>query len=313
MQYIDTIQTDGEYIGMNERIYKLRDKIRVLDALPALENMPNGSIMGYNTAILPSKVKLIGFPFVRELGEDIDTETGFTRRFMKTLPRRIIRPDEFLSYQTTRPPMFVKPAILPDAVYIDLRAAYPSIYKNIGWGSDYARGKYWGVSDCLVYPYNPEWKAGRSFVVTGARHVQFGRYVKDGAIVTKPYKSPFSNPPLVAGVYDVLSTVARFAQYAARAIYWNVDGGIIPFKALEMVKAFALSIGLDAREKYRGDAIVLNGGYWKVGNKETVRYSESSPAHTIGGDYIPVTKDDAEWIYTRYRGIVEGNIRNGYH
>lgn len=300
---IDTIVSDtGEF----ERIYPgSTDKMYIVDNMPDMKHLPDGSLLGYYSVTLPNKKRIVPIAHTREWEGEINTETSFTRQFMKTLPRRRVRREEFYNYLSTRPPVFLKPGIIEDAVYIDIRTAYPSIYKNIGWMTDYVRGKYWGSGETLNYPYPMTWKAGRSYVISGSRHNQFGRYIYNGQVKTKKYFSPYSNPPLVAGVYDVLSCCARFSQYALQAKYWNVDGGIMPEKATDIFLSFLQSIGLEGRIKYRGYAVIMSTGYWKVGDKETINFSHNLKSRAIGGDWIPVNKMEAEWIYNNYRKIVE--------
>lgn len=282
------------------------ERIIVVDRIPDAKTLPNGAMMGYYSVTIPQvKMKLVPYQYLKEYRGMHETETGFTRQYMRTLPKRKIRKEEYYQYRVTRPPLYVRPAIVKDAIYVDLKAAYPSIYKKLGWITDYVRMKYWGVGDPLHYPYPMTWKAGRSFIVSGARHVQYGRHIYNGRIEVKKYMSPFSNPPLVSGVYDVLSMIARFAEYSLHACYWNVDGGIMHRKAADIFLPFIESIGLQASIKYEGKAVVMSSGYWKVGAHETKNYEASKPSKISSGDYIPVTKDEAEWIYKNFRSIAE--------
>lgn len=283
-------------------------KIEVVDCLPKPQDLPDGSIYGYYSVTLPKGKKLIPYHFIKQVGENLDTETAFTREFLKSLGRRKVRQAEYFGYRLSRPPLFVRPSIMEDAVYIDLKCAFPSIYKSIGWNTDYIRGQYWGVGDPLIYPFPMEWKAGRSYVVTGARHIQHGRYISKGIVKTKPYLSQFSNPPLVAGVYDVLGCIARFAEYAMQGLYWNVDGGIMPLKALDIFIPFVESLGLKAAIKYTGRAVVLSSGYWSIGSHETKRMEAGKSSRIHKGDYIGIDKEQAEWIYKNFKKIAERNI-----
>ena len=285
----------------------IANKLVIVHTMPKPEELPDGSLYGYYSVTLPTKHKIIPYHYVKDLNGDLDTETSFTRKFLKTFPRRKIRQAEYHNYRLARPPLYIQPAILEDAIYLDIKQAYPSIYKYLGWMTDYIRGRYWGVGNPMPYPYPMAWKAGRSYVVTGARHRQFGRYINKGQVMVKPYASQFSNPPLVAGVYDVLSMVARFAQYALKAKYWNVDGGILPAKAEEILIPFLQSIGLEGRVKHRGKAYILSSGYWKIGKHETINYQYNKRSNIQGGDYIPVDKEQAEWIYKNFRQITERN------
>lgn len=282
-------------------------KIYIVDTLPKPSECPNGSLLGYYSVTLPNKNKIIPYQYLRDWEGQIDTETSFTRAFLKSLGKRKVRREEYWGYRIARPPMFVRPGIIENGVYIDIRQAYPSIYKYLGWNTDYVRGKYWGVGNPLHYPFPMKWKAGRSYVVSGSRHVQYGRYIDSGTVKVKRYMSQFSNPPLVAGVYDVLSMIARFSEYSLRCLYWNVDGGIFREEAVNILLPFLESIGLEGRVKYQGHSVVMTSGYWKVGNHKTVNYANNKSSRVLSGDYIPMTKDEAEWVYKQYRKITERN------
>ena len=279
-------------------------KIRVIDVTiknPAL--LPNGTIYGNYSYILPDKTKVIPRAFARHIDQYTETETGFTRLFMKNnLPKVTYRKIQNDRMKLSRPPLYIRPSILKEAVYVDLVAAYPSIYKLTGWQVEYERGKYYGVNDSLVYPYPQEWKVGRSFIVTGAIPRQFSRYIKDGAIQIKPYYSSLANPCFVAAVYDTLSMIAKFATYALDARYWNADGGILRIEALDMFMDFIESLGLKARIKYIGKALIMSSGYWSIGGHKTKRMEKGGVSEIRQGDYNYMSIQDAEWLYKQMTG-----------
>jgi len=278
----------------------INSKKEIVDCLPKISSLPNGCIVGSYSIRYPSGKKLIVYHGSREYNGIRDTEAGFTRIFLKYLGRRIVRRIELDGLKMTRPPVFVEPSYLPEAYYIDLKHAYPSIYRRVGWGVDYARSQYLGVAAPLVYPFPSGWKLGRSYVITGARPLQFSRHTFNGRLIVKPFPSPFSNPPLVALVYDVLSAIARFAAYVLGAPYWNIDGGIIPARGIEVMRSLLDSMSLDFSIKGVGPSLVVNAGYWIVGEKKTVRYSQNIPSKIWFGDKIPVTIKEAEWIIKRF-------------
>jgi len=112
------------------------------DFLPKPSELPNGTLYGNFSATLPQGIKLVPYQHLRFWGDQWDTETAFTRQFMRTLPKKKARKSTFISYMDSRPPVYTLPGYLPDAVYIDLTAAYPSIYRLWGWGLEYAQGKF---------------------------------------------------------------------------------------------------------------------------------------------------------------------------
>lgn len=278
-----------------------------VNCMPKPEELPNGTTYGYYSVNIPQEGKYVPYQYIKSAGDIYDTETSFTRQWLKSLGKRRVRRDEYWNYRASRAPLHIYPSVMDDAAYIDIVSAYPSIYKFLGWKTDYIRGRYWGVGEKMEYPFPTSWKAGRSFVVSGARHMQYGRYVHDGKLKVKPYISQLSNPPLVAGVYDVLCMIARFAQYSLRSIYWNVDGGIMPRQAAEIMLPFLETIGLQGRVKYDGRAVVLSSGYWSIGGHATKNWTSNKGGRVHAGDFNPVDKDSAEWIYKNFRAITERN------
>ena len=302
---------------MIERVYTLQDyidtannrvdlspikgrKIKVIDtSINDTSLLPDGTVYGNYSYTLPDKTKLIPYAFARHIGDFTETETGFTRLFMKTLPKRRYRKIQHEYMKVSRPPLYVRPSVLENAVYVDLVAAYPSVYKLIGWNVDYLRGQYLGIEDSLEYPYDPRWKVGRSYVVTGALPFQFSRFVKDGKIEMKRYYSQLANPSFVACVYDVLSMVGKFATYALDARYWNADGGIMRAEALDTFVSFVEVLGLKARVKYMGKAVILSSGYWRVGAHATKNMENKRATNIHGGDYNSMSVQDANWLFER--------------
>lgn len=264
---------------------------------PAL--LPNGTTFGNYSYTLPNKMKLIPYQYARRYQGHVETETGYTRVFLNSLPKPKFRKSQFASFRGSRPPLVVYPSIIEHAVYVDLRAAYPSIYKLTGWQVEYKRGDYLGINDSLVYPFPEGWKVGRSYVVTGAIPRQFSRIVKDGKIIVKPYYTELANPSFVACVYDVLGMIARFAVYALDARYWNTDGGIMRREAYDYLKQFTDSLGLEARIKYEGRSIILSSGYWQVGPHQTKRMQLGGRSEIRGGDYNSMSKEESEWLYNK--------------
>ena len=302
---------------MIERVYTLQDyidtannrvdlspikgrKIKVIDtSIKDARLLPDGTVYGNYSYTLPNKLKLIPFSFARHIGDYTETETGFTRIFMKSLPKRRYRKLQHDFMKFSRPPLYIRPSIIENAVYVDLVAAYPSVYKLIGWEVDYQRGKYLGINDSLEYPYNASWKVGRSFVVTGALPFQFSRFVKGGKIEMRRYYSQLANPSFVACVYDVLSMIGKFATYALDARYFNADGGIMRMEALDTFVSFVESMGLKARVKYMGKAVILSSGYWRVGSHQTKNMEKKQASGIHGGDYNYISVQDADWLYKR--------------
>lgn len=283
---------------------KLTRGFEIIDVMPKPEVLPDGTRLGNYSALLPSKVRLIPYHNARNVENAVGTETQFTRALFRTLPTRKFRRDQYQEFLKARQPGYLRPSIMKDAVYIDIKSAYASIYKVLGWGVEYKRGEYLAHAEPLIWPFSPLWKIGRSYVVSGARPFQFGQVIKNGKGVHSRFWNVNNNIQMVAAVYDILSSVARFAVYACGARYWNVDGGIFPAKIQNAFTAFLGSLGFDWSVKWSGDAEVLSSGYWRVGSHKTQNYAAGKGVSIRQGDWIPLTVSEAEAVYRQYREAV---------
>jgi hypothetical protein len=281
-------------------------KVEPVDTMPQPAELPNGTRYGTFSVLLPSGLSLVPYHNLRTWEGYDSTETGFTRAFLKSLPKVWYKKPDRQAADDSHAPLIVRPSYLRDSVYIDIRAAFPSLYRIFGWNGVYRRNKFLSLGEPLKYPFPETWKIGRSYVVTGARPHAWARYIKDGKILTKRYYNRATNPYLVNFVNDTLSAVARAASYAFGAVYWCVDGGIFPRRTASEFMQFLSYIGLDSRVKYEGTATVLSSGYWKVGAHETVLYKQESSAALRQADNNPMTKDEAEKFYLMLAKKING-------
>lgn len=274
--------------------------IEIVDFLPKVETLPDGTRYGMNSVCLPDGKRILKYSAVREWEGVKDTETAFTRTFMKTLPTAKCRKSQRASFELSRPPLYVSPGPVSNAAYVDITAAYPTLYRLVGWRVEYLRGKYFAKTEPLYWPYPQKWKAGRSYVVTGARPRQVGCMVKGGKVRYSAYRSQFSNPSFVASILDSLAAVARLAVTAFGFQYWNVDGGIVPaYKAKFFIQTLEM-FGISAKVKYSGDAFIFNSGYWYVGEKLTLPLTKDGRAKRPAiGDKIPLDDKQCEWLLER--------------
>ena len=281
-------------------IQSKQSKIEIVDTLPKPEELPDGTIYGLHSCCLPSGKIIIPYSRLRVWNELRYTETGFTRSFLRTLSKRKIHKQEYVSYLLAKTPLYVRPAIIEDAVYIDLVSAYQSIYSRVGWDVFYNRGEYLGTGARIEYPFPNHWKVGRSYVVTGTRHVFMSNKVYGGKLICKQIKNPYSNPPMVAVVYDVLAMIARFAVSAFRAKYYNVDGGIFPRNVAPYYLEFIHSLGLDAKIKYEGRGVVYTSGSWRVGAHETLSLQKQGIKGIHGGEWLAMNEKQSDWLYKQF-------------
>jgi len=233
-------------------------------------------------------------------GTDItDTQTAFTRCWLKSLPPRRVRKTQWEAFLQARPPMYCKPAISnSEAFYVDIASAYHSIYSRLCWKVEYLRGQYFSNdNDKLVFPFPTEWKTARSYVVTAALPAS-KRLIFNGRVVETPSKNPYFNSPLVCAVWDVLGAIGRYAVDVYGAHYYNVDGAIIGESQFYNYCSFLDSLGLNYRVKYRGNSRIKNLGSWNIGEHQTARFDARSAVMSV--DAIPLSMADADWVLGRF-------------
>jgi hypothetical protein len=279
----------------------LMDEKLVVDILPTPGELPDGTIVGNYSVRGPNGFRIISRRHSRVLqGTSIqDTETAFTRCYLKSMPKRFVRKAESEAKGKSRPPQYCRPSESnKESFYVDIRSAYPTIYSRFSWRIDYLRGKYFSNDDDkLVYPFPMEWKSGRSYVVTGALPGSLV-VVYDHKLVIRYPRNPYENPPLVSAVWDVLSAVARYAVDRFGARYFNLDGAVVGESQLYPYCNFLDSLHLPYRIKHHGYARILNVGSWRIGEHQTKRFDQCGLA--IATDAIPVTMPEAKWILARF-------------
>jgi hypothetical protein len=231
--------------------------------------------------------------------EITDTQTAFTRCWLKGFPQRRTRKLQYEAFRQARPPMYCKPANSNTEVfYVDIASAYHSIYSRLSWKVEYLRGQYFSNDDDkLVFPFPLEWKTARSYVITAALPAN-KRLLFNGKVVETPSHNPHFNSPLVCAVWDVLGAIGRFAVDVYGAHYYNVDGAIIAGSRFFDYCDFLDSLGLTYRTKHSGFARIQNLGSWKIGEHQTLRFDRNSVVTSV--DAIPMTIADAEWVLTRF-------------
>ena len=280
--------------------------VKIVDFLPEVKTLPNGTRYGIYSASTPKRERFVRYQAWKEFEGMNETETGFVRHWIGKMEKPRARRNQAEGVESARSPLFCKPSCTEEAVYVDLKSAYQSVYSVLGWNCEYLRGRYMiADSDPLIWPYPKEWKTGRSFVVSGARPRLTGFFVKDGMLKAGKYRSPFSNPSLVCAVYDVLSSVARLAVNVFQATYYNTDGAIIPAKFETKYIETLAAFGLKAETKYKGESIVFNSSYWYVGPHLTVKMSHGGRAAKSQVTNLPVQEKTAEWVLEKFARISE--------
>ena len=275
------------------------EKKLFLPGLPPPAECPDGTVYGNYSLKLPNGWRVIDVRRTVQYEGIRDTEPAFTRCLLRALPRRRSRQVQRDMLKICRPPQYCHPGEgAGDWFYVDIVAAYLSVYSRLTWDIEYLRGQFFSNNtDKLVWPFPREWKTGRSYVVTGCLPGT-RRIVQSGRIVERAFRNPYENPSLVCAVWDILSAFGWYAVHEYGARYWNLDGGVLPERTADRFVDLLLSLGLDARVKYKGKPTVKNLGHWQIGEHHTKLYTADSNAHKI--DAIPMDRTLADWVLDRF-------------
>lgn len=145
-------------------------------------------------------------------------------------------------------PLYANPCTLDHGVYVDLKSAYWSIVKSVGWDVDYNPMQWLMVrSDSSDFPFSHN-KLARNSLVSLAASYQ-SRLWTGTQLVVKRTGNQHMNKVLYALVMDVLNGIA-WDMIKAGAVYVHTDGYIFPAArvgaAFEVLAAWGMVGGIKA-------------------------------------------------------------------
>lgn len=186
-------------------------------------------------------------------------------------------------------PIYTAPCQLPDAVYIDIRAAYWSIVKTVGWDVDYNPGRWLERKSSMAdFPYFDN-KLIRSSIVSAGLTGTI-RFWTGTRLTWLKKSNGLVNLVLWALVQDVLHGMAADAVEAG-AVYVYADGYIVPSDRITSVMTALDEWGIPTRVVASGAADVVRPACYRVGEKQTLPYR----VHKGGG----VHRDLIDWTVNR--------------
>lgn len=246
--------------------------ITLVDDFPPLTELTEYTYLGsFSWTLTASKVKLYlkefavetlaGWATPAELARDFVHVMGYAKEY-----RRLTT--EQWRYYVENPrwhPLYAKPSVFGDGVYMDLRAAYWSILKVVGWSPDVNPGYWFAIANPVHdFPY-PENKLARNCLVSIG--IPTTSTVWDGTqIIQVPSRSPFRNFMLHGVVMDVLRGVAH-DMVRAGAVYVHTDGYIFRHDDKYKAETVAAEWGLPIGVKHRGLTNVRKAGDYDIGGR----------------------------------------------
>jgi hypothetical protein len=288
-------------------------EVALVDEFPNIREMKDELILGMSAWTCTSKrYKLIRRSDAILTPWGYDTPGGVARLYLAvTFPRRRIR---CRSAQWARfvggfrtAPLYCRPSHLVDAVYIDLRAAYWTISRIVGWDCDVMPGQWFSAGrDNADFPFQHV-KPARLAVVQSA--VTSPATIWTGErIVIRKLNNPHANYVLWGVIQDVLHSVAHEMIRLCDARFVHTDGYIVPAQFADLALGVLERWGLPATLKRSGPATIRTVNAYRIGTYKTGNYDAVQP-HRVDNVHPPAPAE-SDWYrervqeWSRRRGIM---------
>lgn len=263
-------------------------KTLIVDNFPPLLTFPDERIyLGVNSWTLPDReerwLKPGGYHITNN---GIQTAGEIARDYLDyKFPKRLraTRAQKTAINIHRSAPLYVEPTILERAVYVDLKSAFWSLMRLVGWNVDY-NPSCWLVRGIPPndFPY-PDIKPSRNSLVSCGLPTPLRMWT--GKKVTRQFRTNLHiNMGLWAVIMDTLHAIASHAR-ELEACYIHTDGYILPERNANRMLEIIQSYGLYGGIKARGVGAIIGMGNWRVGEQMTMNYGRSY-ALMGGVDYI---------------------------
>jgi hypothetical protein len=189
-------------------------------------------------------------------------------------------------------PTYANPGEYDDMVYVDIKSAFWSIIRAVGWNVDYNPGLWVGKkSENADFPLADD-KVARSSLVTLGILTDVTCH-QNGSFFTERLGGIYTNYGLWALVTDVLQGVAS-DMLQLNPVYVNTDGYIIKRKYTDIALEIISQWGLSASVKNEGETTVKGVGVYRIGSKETKNFYRPINSYHTG-----INAFDTSWLRHR--------------
>ncbi|MEM1673079.1 MAG: hypothetical protein QXT86_13600 [Archaeoglobaceae archaeon] len=198
-------------------------------------------------------------------------------------------------------PLYAKPGIYYNMVYVDISDAYYTIYRKYFY-VQYKRGKYLS-SPVAIGELDISKRVKRS-IYGVMRTNSILRYERLNGQIKYMNKIAFSstyNADLVNLINDILHMVAYKAVNNFNAVYFNTDGAILPQSVAEQYIEYLESIGFKAKIKFWGEEVEIKGvGAYRF---DSIRSGTFDRILYASGFNNLLTTEIVKWLEKRIRLI----------
>lgn len=192
-------------------------------------------------------------------------------------------------------------------VYLDVKSAYHSIYRRLWWDVECLPGTAWasGTISLADFPYPDDRNARNALIgIAASRKVVLWRHGVPKVVNTV---GGLQNPHLAQAVWLILHYVAVVAVQHG-AVYWHIDGGILPVDAVEAVyRIVRRTVGLTVRPKSSvGNVVVYGVGVYDGRGKGGMGKASKLVQYVRHvGSFNNLRPDWAYWAAAHYRRLLD--------
>lgn len=198
------------------------------------------------------------------------------------------------------PPILALPGHYGDMAYVDIKAAYFSLY-SIYWGVEYWPPRWMGGKVVVVRWSKEleEHKLARNTLYGYIRRVRSTIYTASGPVHVN--HGGYTYPQVALAVVDVLHGLMAHALQMG-AVYVMVDGVIIPQTYVDAFRSLAHEWGLNTEVKAVGDARVWGVGSYSIGNLWSKRIlRQEKPFSNIKTHLLEWLEPRHKWRLSLYK------------
>ncbi len=261
---------------MITRAHDRREHYKTIEmpALPDVAYFNQVAIVGsYSIVLMSDRMRLLNEPACLQIDHCKETPPAIARDYLNLTYKRgpLIKHSQYdhLRLRFQAPPLLAIPtdARMGLLWYIDIRSAYWSIMRNVGWNVDYWPGKWIREGQPPDdFPFASH-KVARNCLVSAGLSTEVPMFKPPDIFYQAHRGNNLSNIGLFCLITDVLHSIAGEAREAG-AIYINCDGFIVDtLRAKEKVEAIIASWGLESHVCAFGPGIVQASGAYQVGSR----------------------------------------------
>lgn len=283
--------------------------VHLLDKWPPMSEIDCECIVGAMVMTSQSTkqrwmLKRKAIPFAGTWVTSADLARLYLNLKFKGKKRRIttIQWKDFYEHNKRSMPLSVYPQTYENGYYVDIRSAYWSILRAVGWDVDYMPGQWLKVKDDITvndFPF-PHDKMARNCLVSLAADGSKQMRVWTGTEMHfRKGGNGLVNKMLYCFVADILNNIA-YECIRAGACYSFTDGFICDHKDVNTIEEIISSWGLASSIKYTGECEVKGVGAYKFGSFKTRKF-DIQQGHSIH----KIAPNNLVWLKKRFRHFAE--------